>query len=202
MLVAFEGIDGAGKTTQSKRLFAKLMELGMRAVWSKEPSDGEIGRLIRGALRGEVELDQRTLALLFAADRIENMRRLAEDGIIIIVDRCVLSSLAYQGVFVPFEWILEINRWAKLPDVIFYLDLSPEVAVKRAPEGSVYHTVSFLRQVRENYIKLIGEEPWKSRTYMIDASREEGVVFDEILNIFLGRLREENEVRGSGQCER
>lgn len=190
MLVAFEGIDGAGKTTQSKRLLTKLRELGVRASWSKEPSDNRIGMLIRSALRGEIDLDQRTLALLFAADRIEHMRNLSVDCVTII-DRYVLSSLAYQGVFAPFEWILELNKWVRLPDIVFYLDISPEVALRRVADRSIYHSTSFLEMVRENYIKLIKEEPWKSRTYMIDADRDEEHVFNEILNIFLTRLRGE-----------
>ncbi|MEM0018118.1 MAG: dTMP kinase, partial [Candidatus Korarchaeum sp.] len=151
MLVAFEGIDGAGKTTQSKRLLAKLRELGVRASWSKEPSDGRIGALIRSALRGEIDLDQRTLALLFAADRIEHMRSLSVNCVIII-DRYILSSLAYQGVFMPFEWILELNKWVELPDVVFYLDLSPEVALKRVTDRSIYHSIDLLKMVRENYM--------------------------------------------------
>ncbi|MEM3691171.1 MAG: dTMP kinase [Candidatus Korarchaeum sp.] len=190
MLVAFEGIDGAGKTTQSKRLLAKLRELGVRASWSKEPSDGRIGALIRSALRGEIDLDQRTLALLFAADRIEHMRSLSVNCVTII-DRYILSSLAYQGVFMPFEWILELNKWVELPDVVFYLDLSPEVALKRVTDRSIYHSIDLLKMVRENYMKLIEEEPWKSRTYVIDSGRCEELVFDEILNIFLTRLRGE-----------
>lgn len=190
MLVAFEGIDGAGKTTQSKRLLAKLRELGVRASWSKEPSDGRIGALIRSALRGEIDLDQRTLALLFAADRIEHMRSLPVNCVTII-DRYILSSLAYQGVFMPFEWILELNKWVELPDVVFYLDLSPEVALKRVTDRSIYHSIDLLKMVRENYMKLIEEEPWKSRTYVIDSDRCEELVFDEILNIFLTRLRGE-----------
>lgn len=188
MLVAFEGIDGSGKTTQSRKLLNKLEEFGVRASWSKEPSDGQIGMLIRRALEGEIDLDQRALALLFAADRIEHVRSLLLDGVAII-DRYILSSLAYQGVFAPFEWILELNRWVRLPDVVFYLDLSPEVALKRITEKNIYHSSSFLEMVRKNYMKLIEEEPWRSRTYVIDASRDEDSVFDEILNIFLTRLR-------------
>ncbi|MCS7102565.1 MAG: hypothetical protein NZ992_01625, partial [Candidatus Korarchaeum sp.] len=94
-----------------------------------------------------------------------------------------------------FEWILELNRWVRLPDIIFYLDLSPEVALKRVADRSIYHSSNFLEIVRENYMKLIKEEPWKSRTFVINANRNEETVFNEILNIFLTRLKGENEVR-------
>lgn len=199
MLVAFEGIDGAGKTTQSKRLFLRLEELGMRVSWSKEPSEGEIGKIVSRALEGEINLDQRTLALLFAADRIEHMKSIVRSDIMLL-DRYILSSLAYQGVFLPFEWILEINKWVELPDLIFYLDLSPELAVKRIKgKRSIYHSLDFLNRVRENYLMLISEEPWKSRTHLVDASMEEDYVFEKILNILLLELMRKNEVRGCGE---
>lgn len=202
MLVAFEGIDGAGKTTQSRRLFSKLEELGVDAGWEREPSDSEIGKLLSRALGGEIDLDQKTLALLFAADRIEHMRRIVEREVTIL-DRYILSSLAYQGVFAPLEWISEINKWVRMPDLVFYLDLSPELAIKRVKEKrSIYHSLELLKMVRENYIKLISEEPWRSRTYVVDASRGEDDVFEEIINILLSELGRKDEVRSGGQCQR
>jgi dTMP kinase len=189
MLVAFEGIDGAGKTTQSRRLFAKLTELGMRVIYTKEPTEGEIGKILKRALKGEIELDQRTIALLFAADRIEHMRSLNVDGIVIL-DRYLLSSLAYQGAFLPIQWINELNRWVRLPDIVFYLDISPDIAINRIKNKEMYHSLNLLSIVRENYLKLIQAEPWKSITYLIDAGRKEEEISEEILSILLTRLGE------------
>ncbi len=189
MLVAFEGIDGAGKTTQSRRLLDKLRELNVEATYTKEPTDGEIGKILKRALKGEIELDQKTIALLFAADRIEHMRSLKMNGII-IMDRYLLSSLAYQGAFLPIQWINELNRWARLPDIVFYLDISPDIAINRIDDKAIYHSLDFLNIVRENYLKLIKAEPWKSITYLIDAERGEEEISEEILNILLSKLGE------------
>jgi len=189
MLVAFEGIDGAGKTTQSRRLLDKLRELNIEATYTKEPTDGEIGKILKRALKGEIELDQKTIALLFAADRIEHMRSLKMNGII-IMDRYLLSSLAYQGAFLPIQWINELNRWARLPDIVFYLDISPDIAINRIDDKAIYHSLDFLNIVRENYLKLIKAEPWKSITYLIDAERGEEEISEEILNILLSKLGE------------
>ncbi len=192
MLIVFEGIDGSGKTTHSKKLYLKLRELGYRSEWTTEPTEGPIGNIIRKSLEGELELDARILALLFAADRVyhnELMDPLLKEGKIVISDRYVLSSLAYQGSELPIDWIYSLNRWVKMPDFVIYLDLEPEIAIKRLKSKEKYHSVDRLRKIRETYLELISKDPWKSKTYIVNASGHEEEVFRKILSIALSILR-------------
>ncbi len=192
MLIAFEGIDGSGKTTHSKRLYFKLRDLGYKSEWTSEPTKGPIGTIIRKALRGELEFDTKILALLFAADRIyhnERISPLLKEGKIVISDRYILSSLAYQGSELPIEWVYFINRWARMPDIVIYLDLEPEDAIKRVKSGERYHLIDKLRRVRDIYLKLINSNPWKNKTYLVNTSGREEEVFREILDITLSVLR-------------
>ncbi len=194
MLIAFEGIDGSGKTTHSKKLYFKLREMGYSSDWTAEPTDGPIGNIIRKALEEGLELDVRILALLFAADRIyhiEKINPLLRKGKIIISDRYLLSSLAYQGSELPMDWIYSLNRWVRMPDLVIYLDLEPEDAIKRLRSKEKYHIVDKLRKVRETYLKLIDTDPWKGRTYIVDTSGHEDDVFRKILDITLSVLRGE-----------
>ncbi len=191
MLIAFEGIDGAGKTTMSTRLHKELLNRGMNSFWTTEPTDGPVGKIVKEILTGEMEADKRTLALLFAADRIQHvveMEPLLNKGSIIITDRYLLSSLAYQGLDLPMEWVREINKWARLPDLVIYLDLDPEVALRRIGDGQIFHSLNTLRAVRSNYLSLIERAEWSSRTVKVDASAPEEEVFRTILNIVMMKL--------------
>ncbi|MCD6348039.1 MAG: dTMP kinase [Candidatus Korarchaeota archaeon] len=192
MLIAFEGIDGSGKTTQSKKLHEKLESLGFRSRWTMEPTSGPIGRVIKEALEEREKLDIRTLALLFAADRLEHnineIRPLTEEGVIVISDRYLLSSLAYQGSELPLEWIYSLNQWARMPDLVIYLDLDPKEALKRIRGKGIYHSLERLEKIRRMYLELIEERPWRDCTYMVDASSEEDEVFSSVLNITLSVL--------------
>ena len=107
--IVFEGIDGAGTTTQARALVSWLGTRGIKAVYTGEPSEGPIGSMLRNALRGRVVpgtvpgvLDPRVIALLFAADRVDHVlydiRPSLERGLWVICDRFVCSSLAYQGL--------------------------------------------------------------------------------------------------------
>lgn len=191
MLIAFEGIDGSGKTTLSTRLHSELIRRGIRSHWTAEPTDGPVGKLIRHILEGGLTVDPRTLALLFAADRVEHtilLRDLKSKGYVIITDRYLLSSLAYQGSELPVSWVREINRWALLPDLVIYLDIEPELSLKRVKKyKDVFHSPERLRMIRLKYLQLI-EEEWSDRTFIVDASRDKEEVYRTILNIVLEKL--------------
>lgn len=140
-LIVLEGLDGAGTTTQAKRLVASLVAGGRGAHLTREPSDGPIGRLIREmltgghALGGGESIDQRTFSLLFAADRLDHVQREVEPalrrGEVVVSDRWYHSSLAYQGTGAERAWITELNRSARRPDLTILLRVAPEVAAER-----------------------------------------------------------------------
>ena len=128
--IVIEGIDGAGTTTQCQRLAAHF-ELHM----TREQSDREIGKLIRRILRKELgPVDERAVALLFAADRLDHVEgeiapMLASKSV--ISDRYVMSSIVYQSLAVERSFVAEINRFARTPDLTILVDVDPKVAAAR-----------------------------------------------------------------------
>ncbi|BAJ49990.1 dTMP kinase [Candidatus Caldarchaeum subterraneum] len=158
--IAVEGIDGAGKTTQAKLLARKLTRHGFRVMNVHEPTDGKIGGLIREALAKRVNMSEEVLALLFAADRLtlrEKIVSAKQSGVYVVSDRSVVSSLAYQSAALGLRnWVYEVNRFAVKPDIIVYIDISPETALKRLRKKSQrYENMVFLRKVKNAYSRVL-----------------------------------------------
>ena len=154
MYIVFEGIDGSGKSTQIQMLKKWLEDNGFRVETLVEPTDSEVGKLIRKILqRPDAQEDsvQKTLGLLFAADRMLIMDKLEDKSKIIISDRSFISSLAYQE---PAEWIEVLNRYAKQPDLLILLDLDVKRSVARTSGEDTFENEEFLTGVKENYLKL------------------------------------------------
>ena len=166
MLIAIEGIDGAGKTTQAKRLVRWLKSEGVNACYTSEPTNSALGRLIKKKLRSK-DLDHRLDALLFAADRLEHYYGCIEPRIrkrqVVVSDRYVYSSIAYQGALTgDVDWVRAINKWVPAPDVAIYVDVSPEVGLARLSsrkisEKTKYERMETLSRVRELYLKMCSE---------------------------------------------
>jgi dTMP kinase len=149
LFIAIEGIDGAGTTTQAHKLHDALRAKGLPVHQTREPSDGPVGVLIRQILSGRVVVpgvsgvrppDWTTMALLFAADRVDHVD--AEivpnlmDGVTVISDRYDYSSVAYQSLTSEggdgtIEWVRTINGQARRPDLTIVLDVPPEIAATR-----------------------------------------------------------------------
>lgn len=127
--IVIEGADGAGTTTQSTSLVEKLVAAGQKAHMTQEPSGGPIGKMIREMLSGheQTELSWRRLALLFAADRLHHyeteIEPLLSEGVHVVSDRYLLSSLIYQSLHAPLAWVAEINRFAPPADAVFVIDI-------------------------------------------------------------------------------
>ncbi|MCC6031288.1 MAG: dTMP kinase [Pyrobaculum sp.] len=186
--VAVEGIDGSGKST----VIGLLAEMLPRVYVTREPSGGPIGRLIREwALRGG-SIDPHVDALLFAADRIEHYRREIEpklrENFLVVTERYIESSIAYQGAAgVSIEFVKYINSLVPRPDLTIILDVDPEIAIARiARRGGVekFEHVSFLRRVREIYLRRAEEEGYP----VVDASRPPEAVAREVANIIRTKL--------------
>lgn len=176
MYIVFEGIDGAGKSTQIQMLKEWLEANGFRVETLVEPTDSEVGRLIRKILqRSDATTDrlQKTLGLLFAADRMMIMDKLEDKSKIIISDRSFISSLAYQE---PAEWIEVLNRYAKKPDLLILMDLDVKTSVARASGEDTFEDEEFLTGVKENYLKLVGNYTHE----IIDANNGKNKVSSDI----------------------
>ena len=155
MYIVFEGIDGAGKSTQIQLLKEFLENNGLEVETMVEPTDSEVGKLIRRILqRPDATTDrvQKTLGLLFAADRMLIMDKLEDEKKIIISDRSFISSLAYQE---PTGWIAILNNYAKKPDLLILLDLDVKTSVIRASGEDTFENEEFLTNVRANYLEIV-----------------------------------------------
>lgn len=185
--IAIEGIDGAGTTTQAARLAAVLRRRGLPVRTTHEPTDGPIGALIRQVINGRVvvsgpagstSLGWSTMALLFAADRLDHLQ--AEiipnlmDGVTVITDRYDASSIAYQGVVsgdeAVTEWIRTINRRARRPDLTIILDVTPDTALER-------------RRARGNVPDLFEEEDLQRRLATFYATIERYLPGDRLVHL-------------------
>jgi dTMP kinase len=157
MYITLEGIDGSGKSTQILMLAEWLESSGLSVKVIKEPTDSLVGVLIRKMLRNPSATQtnfQRTLVLLFAADRIilmEKIREEEEKGNIVLSDRSFYSSLAYQE---GDEWITQVNKHAREPDLVVLLDLETETALKRCEGKDSFEKRGFLDKIRNKYLEL------------------------------------------------
>ena len=154
MYLVFEGIDGAGKSTQIQLLKEWLDANGVIVETIVEPTDSKIGKLIREILqRPDANSDnvQKTLGLLFAADRMLIMDKLNDESKVIISDRSFISSLAYQE---HADWINILNKFAKKPDLLLLLDLDVEKAVSRTSGDDTFENEEFLTKVKDNYLNI------------------------------------------------
>jgi len=158
VFICIEGLDGSGKTTQTKLLVRRLRKLGYDAVHTAEPTKGKIGRYIRKhCLDSEKRCSSVVETLLFAADRIEHVNTeiapMLQTGKIVVSDRYVYSSCAYQGATgLGLEWIESVNKFAVRPDLALFIDVQPELALKRLKaKKSVMERSETQRKVRQVY---------------------------------------------------
>jgi len=139
--VVFEGLDGSGSSTQAQ-LLERYFKMKQRAVMStKEPTNNLIGGLIRGQLTHEWKSSMECLQLLFAADRAHHLEKeimpALRRNFVVISDRYKLSSIAYGSLEADTEWLREINKQFREPDLTILLKVSPDTCVKRMDKRHV-----------------------------------------------------------------
>jgi len=157
--IVLEGLDGSGTTTQLKLLKQRFDDKKIDSFLTMEPTDGVIGKLIRDALRKKIAVDNRTLALLFTADRNEHIY--GKDGVLeqlekdkwIICDRYLFSSIAYQSLTCNRDWVIEINNFP-LPEYLFFIETSPQECQKRMEsrnEKELFEDIKLQENILNNY---------------------------------------------------
>ncbi len=164
--IVFEGIDGAGKTTQIKLLCDGLKEYGIDCYITAEPTDMPSGKLIREALSGRMPVTTAEMADMFARDRVihnkdseKGIEAHLNDGITVISDRYYYSSLAYQGSELGYEHVAELNLKnpeIRTPDLCIFLDLSPEKSLERIGKRAdtpteIYENYDYLEKTRRMF---------------------------------------------------
>ena len=182
MFISFEGIDGVGKSTQADLLEAHLVGLSREVVRTLEPGGSELGRDIRKLLLHSGHVDARAEALLYAADRAHHVatviRPALAEGKVVITDRYLDSSVAYQGAgrILGSNEVRDLSMWAiqgLLPALTVLLDLDAASAVARraktgdAPDRLEREKVEFFEAVRACYLELAAAEP--ERFLVVDA---------------------------------
>jgi dTMP kinase len=194
--ISFEGIDRSGKSTQASVL---VEELGERALLVREPGGTIFSERVRGILKDpEVPLSPRAEALLFAAARADLVASVINpalgDGKIVIADRYIDSSLAYQGAArdLGVDSIAELNRWAAddlMPNVTLLIEIDPEVAIERgAEEHDRFEDegANFQRKVAEAYEQLAADHP--ERIIRVNGARGPDEVAQDVRKIVFERL--------------
>jgi dTMP kinase len=158
--IVFEGVDGGGKSTQIRMLADYFKEREYEVELHMEPTKGPIGNLLWNYMRSkDRSFSPETEALLFAADRIEHgkiIEKALTEGKVIISDRYLHSSLAYQGAAgVDVEWMKSLNRHALKPDLVILLDIDPGKSLERVSDRAktVFEEKEYLRKVRDGYLR-------------------------------------------------
>ncbi len=195
LFIAFEGIDGSGKSTQVKLLAEYLNKNGHTVYTTFEPTESRIGTMIRDIFNHRMEGDQRVIAALFAADRLNHLLN-STDGILkkmkegytVITDRYYFSSYAYHSVHdIDMEWVIQANALSAnllRPDLNIYIDISPEVSMARLKKGrnalEMYETIDNQCKVYDKYKVSFERIGITEKVFVTDGNRNSELIAEDI----------------------
>ncbi len=194
LFIAFEGIDGSGKSTQVKLLAQKLEQAGHKVYVTCEPTGGPIGKIIRDIFNHRMEGDHRTIAALFVADRLEHILnktdgilKMLNEGYTVITDRYYFSSYAYQSEFMGLDWVIQANSVSAgllRPDLNVYIDILPELSIERLEKGrdsvELYETLENLQNVRNKYLEVMEMLKNEEKIFSTNGNNPPEVIGDAI----------------------
>ena len=191
--LVLDGIYGCGSSTHSKLLKGYLESNGYKVHLTQEPSDSEIGKLLRKFLK-DPNIPPTTDALMFAADRDihyhTEIRKYLDEGMIVISDRYIESSIIYQSVSsddISVEWVKLINKFADKPDLTIILDVDPKISLSRKPDQELekFENTAFLDKVRNLYLSRAKEEGYE----VVNSDDIIEIVQETIQKIVLEKLK-------------
>lgn len=185
--IVFEGIDGSGKSTQVRLLKEKLQAEGISCYTTMEPTDAPIGSLIHQIMTGRIKMDNKVIAALFAADRLDHLLNdvdgivpKIEQGITVVSDRYYFSSYAYHSVDMSMDWVIQANEQSSQilrPTVNIFIDISPDIAMERIAKNrfhqELFEKKSRLIQVREKYLEAFEKRKDVENVLILDGNRKE-----------------------------
>lgn len=200
--IAFEGIDGSGKSTQIALLTNRLNKEGIYCYTTMEPTDSPIGSLIHQIMTGRVKTDNRVIAGLFVADRLDHLLNEVDgivpkinEGTTVITDRYYFSSYAYHSVDMPMDWVIKANEQSSAilrPTITIFIDVNPDTAVERIAKNrfhqELFEKKSRLVKVRENYLKAFELLEKDEKYVIIDGNQSQEkiaeIVWDTVKGYF------------------
>lgn len=194
-LIAIEGIDGSGISTQSQLLEQYLRRRGYKVILTKEPTVTLLGGLIKSALRNEWKIDPLALQLLFAADRANHLAfeviPALKKGFNVITDRYYFSTIAYgEASGIDRDFLEQLNSKFKRPEILVILDLPARLAISRIKETrfslAISERVEFLEKVRSAFRKIFQEN--KEIAKLVDASKTILEVHEEVREFVESKL--------------
>jgi dTMP kinase len=202
MFIALEGIDGSGKSTQMKLLAEKLTLAGNKVYTTFEPTDGYIGSIIRDIMKGKLKADNRVIAGLFVADRLDHLLneeygilKKLNEGYIVITDRYYFSSYAYHGTHMDMDWVIDANAMSAeilTPDLNIFIDVSPEISMQRLTKNrddiELYETLENLQNVRRKYLESFEKLKDREVIFILNGDRLQDVIANDIRELVLSRL--------------
>ena len=203
--ITFEGGEGSGKTTLIKKLVKDLEALGINVLSTREPGGSKIAEDIRGIILNidNAEMDYRTEALLYAASRRQHLKEVIlpaiEKDMLVICDRYIDSSLAYQGYArgLGIDEVYNINLYATaglLPDLTILIDERAEVGLQRIKDNNRdfnrldLEKINFHEQVRKGYLEVLKKFP--ERIVKVNGERTIDEVYQDVYNIVIKKINE------------
>ena len=192
--IVFEGIDGSGKSTQIQLLTERLKKEGIYCYTTMEPTDSPIGSLIHQIMTGRIKTDNKAIAALFVADRMDHLLNdvngivaKISEGTTVISDRYYFSSYAYHSIDMPMDWVIqanELNRNLLQPTVSLFIDVDPDIAIKRIAKNRVHQELfekkSRLVRVREKYYEAFKKLEDVENVIIVDGNQSQEVIAEEI----------------------
>jgi dTMP kinase len=190
-LIVLEGLDGAGTTSQTKKVHDALISAGIESHRTAQPSKGPIGLLLRNFLTGSITGGtQEMFSLLFAADRVhhcdQEVGKMLSNGINVICDRWYHSSYVYQGAESPemLRWIKSLNSRAMKPDLTMLLRVSPEIAAERRRlEGKaeeLFDNIEMQKKVSDAYDSVFSDLAYEEHVVIVNGEQSIDDVFKNI----------------------
>lgn len=192
--IAFEGIDGSGKSTQIQLLRNRINEQGIYCYTTMEPTDSPIGSLIHQIMMGRIKTDNKVIAALFVADRLDHLLNDVNgivakilEGTTVITDRYYFSSYAYHSIDMPMDWVIQANEQSKnilQPTVTVFIDVDPDTAVERIAKNrfhqELFEKKSRLVKVREKYLEAFEKLRDVENIVIIDGNRSPEEIAENI----------------------
>lgn len=192
--IVLEGVDGSGKSTQSALLRQALIDAGEVVHATFEPTNGPIGSVLRNILTHRIKADEKTIAALFLADRLDHIQneqngllKMLHQGMTVVCDRYYFSSYAYHSTHIDMDWVIQSNSLcAELlrPDLNIYIDIKPETSMERIAKGrtstDLFENLDRITKVRAGYFSAFDRLKDTEEVLIVDGERDPQLVFNEI----------------------